>query len=98
MTIKYTSSFLASLKKAHVTTRRQVKKRMLRFAKNPNDPQLHNHSLKREYEGYYSVNITSDYRAIYKKGEKVDNERVVYFTSLGTHKELYRSEKKNREK
>ena len=61
---------------------------MMLFAKNPRELQLDNHPLRDEYQGYRSIDITSDYRAIYKETQ-IRNEVVAYFIAIGTHKELY---------
>lgn len=88
MIIKYSPAFFKKLKKMDVRIRKNVKERMLLFSKNPNHLQLNNHPLKREYEGYRSIDITADYRALYKK--KQEGESIItYFTLLGTHDELY---------
>ncbi len=67
-------------------------KTKIKFAERINilleDPQsciLSNHKLKSEYNGYFSINITGDIRAIYKV---IENE-VYYFIAIGTHSELY---------
>lgn len=90
MTIRYTGNFLKKLKKADVRIRKAFKKRLLIFRKNPNDSQLDNHPLQREYQGYNSIDITADYRAIYKEVVRADDTNI-YFTSFGTHEELYKS-------
>lgn len=88
MKIAYDPSFLEKLKKLDVRIRRRVNEKILLFSKNPDDSQLDNHPLQREYQGYMSIDISSDYRAIYKE-TKIGNEVVAYFIFLGTHKELY---------
>jgi len=47
MIIKFSPDFFKKLKKIDIRIRKRVKKRMLLFSKNPYDPQLNNHSLKR---------------------------------------------------
>ena len=89
MTIKYSPGFLVTLKKTNVRVRKRVKERMLLFSKNPNNKQLNNHALKREYKGCRSIDIGSDWRAVYKK-VKIGQFSVAHFTALGTHKELYK--------
>ena len=93
MIIKYSPLFFKTLKKLDVRIRKSFKERILLFAKNPNDPQLDNHPLKREYRGLRSIDITADFRAIYE--EKRDGEEeTAYFVLIGTHKQLYgKSEK-----
>ena len=88
MIIRYSPLFLKTLKKLDVRIRKSFKERILLFAKNPNDPQLDNHPLKREYRGLRSIDITADFRAIYE--EKRDGEEeTAYFVLIGTHKQLY---------
>lgn len=89
MIIKFTDHFRRQYKKTDVRIQKQLKQCLGIFAKNPNDPQLKNHPLKREYEGQRSIDITSDWRAIYREAGKVEDEEVIYFTSLGTHDQLY---------
>lgn len=89
MNVVYDSDFLKKLKKVDVRIRNALKEKILLFSKNPQDPQLDNHELKDEYTGCRSIDITGDYRAIYKE-IKIEDETIAYFVALGTHKELYR--------
>ena len=88
MIVKYTDSFLKQLKKSDVRIRKAFKQRLLLFVKNPNDLELNNHPLQREYIGFRSIDITSNYRAIFKEINQED-DTYIYFTSLGTHHQLY---------
>lgn len=78
------------------TTRKQFKsaptaiqhsflKRVALFQQNPDHPQLRNHPLAGKWHGHSSINITGDWRAIYRRV----NEDTVLFVALGTHSELY---------
>lgn len=89
MIIKFTARFRRQYRKADVRIRKQLKQCLTIFIKNPNDPRLRNHPLTREYEGHWSIDITSDWRAIYIESGKIEDEIVVYFTALGTHSQLY---------
>lgn len=82
------SDFLKKLKKVDVKIRKSFKERIILFSKNPTNPELNNHALKEQYEGYKSIDITVDYRAIYEE-VKIGGEKVAYFVILGTHEELY---------
>lgn len=93
MIIRYSSVFFKTLKKLGVRIRKSFKEKILLFSKNPEDLQLDNHPLKREWQGYKSIDITSDWRAIYKEIQKGE-ETVAYFVALGRHKELYRKSEK----
>ena len=88
MTIKYTDNFLKQLKKSDVRIRKAFKQRLLLFVENPNDLELNNHPLEREYVGFRSIDITVDYRAVYKEVIQEDGT-YIYFTSFGTHHKLY---------
>lgn len=88
MIIKYTDNFLKQLKKSDVRIRKAFKQCILLFEKNPNDLELNNHSLREPYQGLSSIDITADYRAIYKEVIQED-DTYIYFTSFGTHTQLY---------
>ena len=88
MIISYSPVFFKTLKKLDVKVRKSFKEQILLFAKNPNDPALNNHSLKREYQGLRSIDITADWRAIYDEKQEGEEE-TAYFVLIGTHKELY---------
>ena len=49
------------------------------------DPVLNNHALSGKYEGYRSINISGDIRAIYKK---LKSDEVIFVT-IGSHSSLY---------
>ena len=88
MKVKLDPDVLKKLKKLDVRIRKRFRERILLFSKNPNDPQLNNHPLKKEYQGLKSIDITNDYRAIYEEAT-VGEDTIAYFSLLGTHKELY---------
>lgn len=89
MIVKYTDNFLKLLKKSDVRIRKAFKQCLLLFIENPNDLELNNHPLQREYAGFRSIDISADYRAIYKEVIRED-DTYIYFTSFGTHHQLYR--------
>ena len=88
MIVKYSPTFLTTLKKADVRIRKSFKERITIFYKNPTNPKLDNHPLERQWQGYRSIDITADWRAIYKEIKEA-GEIVAYFIAIGTHKELY---------
>ena len=88
MNAKLDPDIFKKLKKLDVKIRNGFKERVLIFQKNPNDPRLHNHKLRKPYKGLRSIDITNDYRAIYEEMQ-MGEETVAYFSLLGTHDELY---------
>lgn len=57
------------------------------FTKDETHPLLDNHPLRFEWKGYRSINITGDYRLIFKK----ETDTLVRLEEVGTHSELYGS-------
>jgi addiction module RelE/StbE family toxin len=89
MKIVYDPVFINTLKKVNVRIRKSFKECILLFSKDPHNLKLNNHALRNKYQGYRSIDVTADHRAIYKERYKGE-ETIAYFTQLGTHKQLYR--------
>jgi addiction module RelE/StbE family toxin len=68
---------------------RAIKKKFLAklelFSTNQFDQQLRNHALKGPLADYRSINVTGDFRAIYKQLA----EDTFEFEDIDTHDELY---------
>jgi len=88
MKVEYDPDFIRRLKKLNVRIRKSFKERIAIFQKDPFSPELDNHDLHDKWEGYRSINITSDWRIIYEE-IKVGDEPIAYFIAIGNHKELY---------
>lgn len=54
------------------------------FIQNKYDPILNNHTLSGKYEGYRSINVSGNIRALYK----IENNKII-FSLIGSHSELY---------
>ena len=55
------------------------------FLENPTDHILNIHKLGGEYDGKWSMNVTSNYRAIFDKHK----DDLIIFLNIGTHPELF---------
>jgi addiction module RelE/StbE family toxin len=64
----------------------QAEERIILFITDPFHPILNNHPLVGKWEGYRSINITGDFRAIF---EFIEDD-VAYFVDLDTHSNLYK--------
>jgi len=66
----------------------KFKERVIIFEFNQFNLVLNNHKLFGKYDGCWSINVTGNYRAIYKIliGEE---KEVCVFIAIGTHSELY---------
>ena len=80
-------SFLKNLRNISPKVVQRFKERCEMFAENPFNPSLHNHKLHGEYAGYWSINVTGNYRAVYRL---VEINRAEFFT-IDTHSNLYGS-------
>ena len=89
MKVQLAPGFITKLKKQDIRIRKSFKKTIELFCKDPNNPELDNHELQREWQGFRSIDITADLRAIYQEVEEED-EPTAYFVAFGTHKELYK--------
>lgn len=72
-------------RKLRTAEQKRFRDRIARFAKDPSDPILHHHPLRGAYEGYWSINVGGDLRAIYRPIA----DDMIYFVAIGTHHELY---------
>ena len=85
MEVRYSKKFVKQLAKQPETIKHALKLRVQLFEEDQHHPFLRNHTLHGDLEGYYSINITGDVRAIY---EIVDN-KVYLYQMIGTHSQLY---------
>lgn len=85
MHIAFSSNLNKKIKKISTKIVDKFFERLELFKKDKFNPILNNHKLNGEYEGCSSINITGNYRAIFK----YINEDHVLFSDIGTHPELY---------
>lgn len=83
--VAFTKDFKKSFKKRDNFIQKKVTEKIKLFRQDPFNILLDNHKLNGEYEGYSSINITGDFRAIFKHLTK--NQVIFYY--IGTHTELY---------
>lgn len=86
MNARFHRNFEKLYDKLPTNVQTRFKERLVLFLADPFDGVLRNHSLTGEWAGRRSINITGDYRAIYKA---VD-ENTALFEAIGTHSKLYR--------
>ena len=59
------------------------------FLEFPDHPQLRNHALKKKFAGYRSLDVTGDWRALFKE-KQIGAQKIITFHMLGTHTDLYK--------
>ncbi len=88
MKIDYHKRFLKNLARAPHHIQLVVSKRIRLFSIDPFYGLLNNHALVGKWQGHRSINVTGDWRAIYRD---LGDGRIewVEFGELGTHRDLY---------
>jgi addiction module RelE/StbE family toxin len=82
--IEFTPLFNKQRKAAPLEIKQAFRDALDLFAENPNHPALRNHPLTGKYAGFHSIDVTEDWRALYRE----EKERIM-FADLGTHEQLY---------
>lgn len=85
MEVIYHSKFLKLYSKVPHKVHRKFEDCICFFQENPFDSRLRNHPLRGKWEGFRSIDITGDYRAIYR----LYSFGTAEFFAIGTHSQLY---------
>ena len=89
MKVALAPKLIDKIKKQDVRVRKSFKEAIGQFSEDPNNLELDNHDLHRKWEGFRSIDITADLRAIFQE-DKEGDEPVAYFVAFGSHEELYK--------
>lgn len=84
--MKFSRKFKKQYEKAPKNIQTSFQKKLVLFQKNKFQPMLNNHALTGELKGLRSINVTGDWRAVFKE----DATNGVIFELLGTHSQLYK--------
>lgn len=84
MNIVFHKQFKKKFKKLTPKVQNQFLDRLELFTRNNFHPTLKNHAVHGAFEDCRSINVTGDYRAIYK----IEKESVIFIT-IGTHSDLF---------
>lgn len=86
MKVSFSNDFKKKLRKCSKPIAEAFYDRIRMFMQNPNARSLNNHYLNGKYDGYKSINISGDIRAVYKLIEK----ELAYFVDIDNHSNLYK--------
>ena len=86
--IKYATRFRKQYLKADKTIKTAFAQTTEMFLEDPNHPSLRNHQLREKFAGHRSIDVTDDWRALFKIKEG-KTKTVITFYILGTHSQLY---------
>lgn len=87
MQIKFSKKFVKIFAKIPVKIQVSFDKRLEIFLYDPFNPILNNHQLIGKYKEFKSINITGDWRAIFKEFK---NDDLAIFYLIGIHSRLYK--------
>lgn len=88
MEVKYIKSYKKAFSKLDNLIKIKAIERIEIFSKTPFEKILNNHTLNWKYDWYRSINITWDFRAIFREYPNWTYE-FVEFIDIGTHSKLY---------
>jgi addiction module RelE/StbE family toxin len=87
-TIEYSERFIKQLTAAPDTVKAAFRDTIILFATDPHHKSLRNHPLQGKLAGYRSIDVTEDWRAVFRE-KKAGEGTVTYFYKIGTHRQLY---------
>lgn len=85
MRVDFTKQFWRQYHKLPPKFQQQFDERLVLFLEDPSMPQLRVHPLKGKFAGYWSMNVSGDLRALYRR----DGDEIIIFALIGTHSQLY---------
>ncbi len=85
MRIAKAKQFEKQYKKLPAKLQKQFADRLVLFLDDKRHPLLNVHSLKGEYTGLWSFNVTADIRVVFDDSHK----EVLILVAIGSHSELY---------
>lgn len=85
MNVRFHRNFRRGYAKLPARIRSRFKQRLKLFQGDPFHPLLNNHALHGEWRDFRSINVTGDFRALYRM---LGND-VAEFVLIDTHGELY---------
>ncbi len=83
--IRFHRNFEKQFKKLPASVKQRFFKRLEIFEQFPYHPTLNTHILRGTFDGYQSINVTGDVRAIFMMNDR----NIAFFVAIGTHGQLY---------
>ena len=86
--VEYSKQFQEDYKKSSENIKRAFRDSLDLFLFDPHNPFLRNHALREEYKGYRSIDVTGDWRAVFREFQQGS---IIIFELLRTHERLYKN-------
>ncbi len=89
MLVRFSKKFAKQRDKAPKKIQVALNERLGIFYEDRFYSKLNNHALVGSYKGYRSINVSGDWRALYRE---IEDERdvIIFFDFLRTHSQLYK--------
>lgn len=84
--IDFTKAFVKQFELLKAGQKERFYERLELFKQDSNAKILRNHALKGKYNGYRSIDIAGDLRALYR----IQGDVIIIFAFIGTHSQLYK--------
>ncbi len=84
-TFTFTTAFHKQYRKLPKKIQAKFDQRFQLFVSDPQNSLLRIHALTGKYQGFWSLDVTGDYRALYQH----QDDEVIIFGFIGTHSQLY---------
>lgn len=84
MEIQFHKNFKKKFKKMPLKIQQKFYERLELFLQDKFNATLNNHSVEKAFSNYRSINVSGDYRAIFK-----DLGSLTVFITIGAHSDLY---------
>jgi addiction module RelE/StbE family toxin len=82
--LNFLPSLTKKLAKAPTEIKLAVRQALELFRENPHHEALRNHLLTERYAGFRSIDVTEDWRVLYRT-----EPECIIFVEIGTHDQLY---------
>ena len=88
--IDFSHKFDKQFKKAPLGIKEAFRERLEIFISNRYHPLLNNHQLTGKFKWHKSINVTGDWRVLFREYINSTGQEVIVFVLLGTHSQLYK--------
>ncbi len=85
LAIRYSKKFEKQFKKLSPRVKEQFIERQALYETDSYNPLLRVHPLSGKYQGYYSLDVNGDVRALFER----QGSTLIIFGFIGTHSQLY---------
>jgi addiction module RelE/StbE family toxin len=83
--VQFSPSFTKQFNKMSGKMQLRAQREIAAWRISPREVRFNDHLRKGAYQGYRSINITGDWRALYYE----EGNTIIIFAPIGTHSQLY---------